>query len=443
MKEQTKIPVSKVARAAKFVRTGAKVGGNYLKHYTKKALDIETSKDDLHNANATDIYNSLSKLKGSALKVAQMMAMDKNLLPNAYQKQFTMAQYSAPPLSYPLVVKTFRDYFDKHPNDIFDSFTSSAVNAASIGQVHQATMAGKKLAVKIQYPGVGDSINSDLKMVKPFAARLFNISQKDLDHYMGEVSGKLLEETDYKLEVRRSMEISKACSHIDGIVFPEYYPKLSAERVITMDWLEGAHLPEFIKTNPDQETRNALGQKLWDFYQYQMHELKMVHADPHPGNFIITHKNELGIIDFGCVKEVPEEFYDAYFRLLYSKTSSKDELLELFHELEFLYDDDSPEEIGFFFNTFSKVIDLIRRPFTVDKFDFSDNSYFKELFDFGQQLTQAEEIRNSRHGRGSKHTLYLNRTFFGLYNLLNELRAEVVTKSTKDRHVSIKAAMAS
>ena len=105
MKEQSKIPTSKVQRAAKFVSTGARVGGNYMKHYAKKVMNPSLSKDELHADNARDIYNSLSELKGSALKVAQMMSIDKNMLPTAYQDKFSMAQYSAPPLSYPLVVK--------------------------------------------------------------------------------------------------------------------------------------------------------------------------------------------------------------------------------------------------------------------------------------------------------------------------------------------------
>src|SRR5690606_27441651 len=113
VKEQESIPVAKVQRAAKFIATGAKVGGNYVKHYAKKMVNPSLDKEELHSNNATDIYNSLSELKGSALKVAQMMSMDKNLLPRAYQDKFTMAQYSAPPLSYPLVVKTFQKYFGK------------------------------------------------------------------------------------------------------------------------------------------------------------------------------------------------------------------------------------------------------------------------------------------------------------------------------------------
>jgi predicted unusual protein kinase regulating ubiquinone biosynthesis (AarF/ABC1/UbiB family) len=101
MKEQQSIPVTKVARSAKFVKTGFQVGGNYIKHYSKKLFNPALSRDELNEDNAEDIYNSLSELKGSALKIAQMLSMDKNILPRAYSDKFTQAQYSAPPLSGP------------------------------------------------------------------------------------------------------------------------------------------------------------------------------------------------------------------------------------------------------------------------------------------------------------------------------------------------------
>jgi predicted unusual protein kinase regulating ubiquinone biosynthesis (AarF/ABC1/UbiB family) len=367
-------------------------------------------------------------LKGSALKVAQMMSMDKNILPRAYQDKFTMAQYSAPPLSYPLVVKTFQKYFGKSPEQIYDTFTRSAVNAASIGQVHQAIQNGKKLAVKIQYPGVADSVSSDLKLVRPFALRLLNMNEKELDHYMAEVEEKLLEETDYVLEVQRSKEISGACSHIEDLVFPTYYENLSSDRIITMDWIEGMHIKEWLETNPSQEQKNRIGQALWDFYHHQVHNLMQVHADPHPGNFIIQNNDKLGIIDFGCVKVIPEDFYKGYFSLIKRELLiNEDELNEIFYGLEFISDKDTAEEKVYFKNIFKDMISLLGKPFHVETFDFADNSYFEQIFQLGDRISNDKMFRKSRQARGSRHGLYINRTYFGIYNLLNQLEANIVT----------------
>ena len=246
MKEFDRIPVSKVQRASKFITTGAKIGSNYLKHYGKRLINGDTNRDELHQDNATDIYNSLSELKGGALKVAQMLSMDRNLLPTAYQQKFAMAQYSAPPLSYPLVVKTFQKYFGKGPTEIFDTFTTKANNAASMGQVHQATLKGKKLAIKVQYPGVGDSVKSDLAMVKPIALTMFKLNPVEYDEFIQEVESRMLEETDYKLELKRSMDLSTKSQHLKNIIFPTYYPAYSSDKILTMDWIEGKPLGEVL-----------------------------------------------------------------------------------------------------------------------------------------------------------------------------------------------------
>ena len=426
--EQGSIPVSKVQRAAKFISTGAKVGGNYVKHYAKKMVNPSLDREELHKDNASDIYNSLSQLKGSALKVAQMMSMDKNLLPRAYQDKFTMAQYSAPPLSYPLVVKTFQQYFQKTPEQLFDTFTRAAVNAASIGQVHQATKGGKTLAVKIQYPGVAQSVTSDLKLVKPIALRILNINAQELDHYMQEVEERLLEETDYHLEVQRSREISEACGHIPNLRFPKYYDALSSERIITMDWIEGKHIKEWMDTQPSQEARNKVGQALWDFYHHQVHNLNQVHADPHPGNFIIQEDGTLGIIDFGCVKVIPKDFYTGYFSLIKKDLLINEaELNQIFYDLEFISDKDTDVEKAFFSAIFSEMISLLGTPFHVEKFDFSDNDFFNQIFQLGDRIANDKMFKKSNQARGSRHGLYVNRTYFGIYNLLNQLQAEVVT----------------
>ncbi|WP_207534299.1 ABC1 kinase family protein [Desertivirga arenae] len=424
-KEQDSIPTSKIERSTQFVKTGFKIGGNYVKHYSKKLFNPDLSKDELNESNAADIYESLSQLKGSALKVAQMLSMDKNILPKAYVNQFSQSQYNAPPLSGPLIVQTFRKYYGKTPDKVFDKFDLKSTNAASIGQVHQAFLGEKKLAVKIQYPGVGDSISSDLKLVKPFAFRLLGMSEKELDVYMREVEERLLEETDYELEVRRSLKFSQACSALENVVFPEYYPELSSKRTITMGWLEGLHLKEYLQTDPSQEERNKIGQALWDFYNFQEHELRAVHADPHPGNFLITPEGKLGIIDFGCIKELPDDFYYPFFSLaLKGALNDKESTLKAFRELEMILPKDSPQQVEFYYENFSEMIALFTRPYTSGIFDFSKTDFFEQIYAYGDRMARMPEFKQAR---GVKHFIYINRTNFGLYNILHELKATVKT----------------
>jgi predicted unusual protein kinase regulating ubiquinone biosynthesis (AarF/ABC1/UbiB family) len=428
MKEQNSIPTSKVARATKFVQTGVKIGGNYLKHNVKKIIDPSISRDELHQDNASDIYSSLSEMKGSALKVTQMLSMDKGMLPRAYREKFAMSQYSAPPLSGPLVMKTFKKHFGKTPQELFDTFEMNASNAASIGQVHKASKDGIDLAVKIQYPGVSESIGSDLKMIRPIAIAMFGLNENDVDRYMGEVAEKLIEETDYHLELKRSVEISEACSHIEGLFFPKYYPEYSCDKILTMDWLKGFHLNEFLKTNPSQEVRNKIGQLLWDFYDFQIHTLRQVHADPHPGNFLMREDGTMGVIDFGCIKVINDEFYDNYFALINFDTLEDEErTIQIFKTLDFITKSDSDKEAKFFTELFKEMIYLLGKPFAVEEFDFADDDYFESVYIYAEKLQNLEELRKSKVARGSQHGLYINRTYFGLYSILNELRAKVTT----------------
>lgn len=427
MKTIDYIPTSKIERASKLVQTGAKIGVNYLKYYGEKMVNSDLTRDKLNEDNAEDIYDGLKSLKGSALKVAQMLSMDKNFLPQAYVEKFSLSQFSVPPLSAPLVLKTFKNNFGKTPNEIFDDFNANSVNAASIGQVHVAHKDGKKLAVKIQYPGVANSISSDLAMVKPIAIRMFNLQGKDSDKYFKEVEDKLIEETNYLLELEQSTEVVTACSKIDNLVFPSYYPEFSSEKIITMDWMTGKHLSEFTKINTDQEAADKIGQALWDFYMYQIHVLKKVHADPHPGNFLVDSDNNLVALDFGCMKKIPMDFYIPYFELIDKKVIND---AALFHnkllELEILRQDDTKEEMAYFTSMFHDLLSLFTKPFQEKTFDFSDEKFFQSIGELGERFSKDTNLKKMNGSRGSKHFIYMNRTFFGLYNLMFDLKAKIV-----------------
>ncbi|MEZ7499917.1 lipopolysaccharide core heptose(II) kinase RfaY [Flavobacterium sp. Arc3] len=424
MKTIDYIPTSKIERATKLVQTGAKVGVNYLKYYGEKIVNSDLTRDKLNENNAEDIYDGLKSLKGSALKVAQMLSMDKSFLPQAYVEKFSLSQFSVPPLSAPLVLKTFKNNLGKTPYEIFDEFNANSVNAASIGQVHSAVKDNKKLAVKIQYPGVANSISSDLALVKPIAIRMFNLQGKDSDKYFKEVEDKLIEETNYLLELKQSQEVVDACKKIDNLVFPEYYPEYSSEKIITMDWMTGVHLSEF--KNSDPIIANKIGQALWDFYMYQIHVLKKVHADPHPGNFLVNDKNELIAIDFGCMKTIPNEFYVPYFELIDPKVIDNKKIFsEKLFELEILRTDDSKEEVDYFTAMFYDLLSLFTKPFQEETFDFSDAVFFESIAKLGERFASDTNLRKMNGNRGSKHFIYMNRTFFGLYNLMFDLKAKI------------------
>ncbi|MCX6854927.1 MAG: AarF/ABC1/UbiB kinase family protein [Verrucomicrobia bacterium] len=317
---QDSIRSTPLSRMVELAGTGARVGLNYLKFYGQRAVSPESAsiglRAGLDEVNAKAVYESFSKLKGGPLKLAQMLSIDENLLPPAYAAQFAQAQYSAPPLSWPLVRRTLEREFNQPVEALFDQFTPEAAHGASIGQVHVAMRNGKKLAVKVQYPGVADSMRSDLRVVKPVALQVLGLREQDITHYFNEVETRLLEETDYVTELQRSQEIAAACACLNGLRFPAFYPDRCSRRVLTMDWMDGLTLDRYAASDAPQMERNRIGQILWDFYMHQIHVLKLFHADPHPGNFLVSSDGQLCVLDFGCTRSITPEFHELQFAFL-------------------------------------------------------------------------------------------------------------------------------
>lgn len=437
--EQESIPASRASRTTALAGAGARVGVNYLKHYGKRAVGGHSDQGALDEANAETVYQAFSKLKGGPLKLAQMLSIDRNLLPEAYRSQFARAQYSAPPLSYPLVVKTFRREFGREPRQIFDTFTESAVNGASIGQVHRASIGDRLFAVKVQYPGVADSLNSDLALVKPVALQIMGLTSAEVEPYFAEVKTRLLEETNYQLELERSVALSKATEgQIDGIRFPAYYPEFSGERVITMDWIEGRQLDRFAREECDQAVKDSVAQAIWDFYHFQIHRLKQFHADPHPGNFLVDRDNRVVVLDFGCTKEIGPDFHRDYFRFLDPALLDDPVAFEQGLEVLGIIDEkDSPRERELITESAREGARLLGRPFAEGEFDFGDEGYMESIFRMGEEQRRSPEFKEMKTARGSADSIYLNRAYFGLYSLMGLLGATIRT----DRDVSDRVGM--
>ncbi|MEO0452539.1 MAG: AarF/ABC1/UbiB kinase family protein [Verrucomicrobiota bacterium] len=426
---QKSITSGKLGRSAQLVGTGAQVGMNYLKHYGKKSIRGEADLDDLHKENAEVVYKTFSELKGGPLKMAQMLSIDQNLLPGPYAQEFSQAQYSAPPLSYPLVVRTFKREFGRSPSELFDEFATEASSGASIGQVHLARKGDHDYAVKVQYPGVATSLKSDLAVVKPIALQIMGVKESDVSQYFQEVEERLFEETDYELELERSQDLSQSCQHIHNLRFPRYYPELSSKRVLTMDWIDGTTLDKFADSDASQEDRDRVGQALWDFYDYQIHELRLFHADPHPGNFLVQGQ-ELWAIDFGCTKQLGDDFYYKNFRFLDpSLTQNQEELEKALNALNVLLPNDTDEERRSLMELIIPTLEVLAKPFRYERFDFGEPGFMDAIYEQGEANRSHPTLKKMSGQRGSRHSVYVNRAYFGLYGLLARLgsRINIVT----------------
>jgi predicted unusual protein kinase regulating ubiquinone biosynthesis (AarF/ABC1/UbiB family) len=265
------------------------------------------------------MFRALNQLKGTALKVSQLLSAHADFLPLAVREELAKGNYQVTPLNRALVHKVFRGEFGQAPEQLFASFDAQACAAASLGQVHYATLAdGERVAVKVQYPGIGASINSDLRMLRSMLETLGPASGMMppaalVDQMMIEVAHKLGEELDYEHEAAQLAWFRERVT-LPGIVIPRPFPEQSSRRVLTMERLDGLHLDQWLATNPDQGARDRAGQLLIDWFFHSLFELGRVHADPHPGNFLFMPDGRLGVLDFGCTQTISPGFLDILAR---------------------------------------------------------------------------------------------------------------------------------
>ena len=418
-------PAGKAARSRIMAKTGLKVGANYARYLAKRTAgqDADEAKRDLHTKNAQDLFREFTKLRGTALKLAQSLSMDTGIVPGEFVEVMTQAQYSVPPMNRALVRQRIRQALGRYPEQLFASFEADAVAAASIGQVHRArTHDGRGVAVKVQYPNVRDTIASDLAIARGIAKRM--VKGRNLDAHFREVEQKLLDETDY-LHEGQNIEFFAELYNDDRIVTPRYLPELSAETVLTMTFVEGEHLDAFLARNPDQADIDRFGQLLWDFVHEQIaSNVCTVHADVHPGNFLFREDGRLGIIDFGCVKTFPQSFRDDFLHVFRAQLDGDEALMrELYVRLEILDPEtQSAAQQDQLFDFFERFGEVLLRPYRAEVFDYGEPSFKRDLNALFKEASTFNEAV------GTHHFIYVNRVLVGLFGVLSMLRARIDTR---------------
>ncbi len=426
-------PSSKFERGKIFAKTGIDIGKNYAKHYLKKSLpkhkENNTSTeqkelDKLHGDNAHKILEEFSRLRGTALKIAQSLSMDQGLLPEEYSKILTQAQYKVSPINKALVRSIIKRELGAYPENLFKHFEPEAFAAASIGQVHHAWLDdGTPLAVKIQYPNVRNTIESDLRLAKLFFKRFL---KGDVDDYFQEIRERLLEETDY-LHEGKEIERFARRYNTDRFATPRWFESHSTEKVLAMSFLEGQHISDFMEQKPPQEERNHFGQLLWDFFHAQIKRGDPIHADAHPGNFLFMPDGRLGVIDYGCVKSFPKNFFYHYLQLLPTHLNHDIEAIkDLYLKLGIIRKDPaSSDKEKRFFEFCRNYANAFASPYQHDHFDFGDPGFKEKINNYARQMPILRETR------GSKHFIYSTRVHLGLYHLLMKLGAQVNTEHSR------------
>ncbi len=413
-------------------KAGVKMGRNYARYLSRRAVGAsrEDARGELHARNAEDLFGELSKLRGTALKMAQGLSMEPGVLPEQFSEILARAQYEVPAMGPALVHRLVTQALGAPPESVFAEFSTRASAAASLGQVHQARLKdGTRVVVKVQYPNVRESVDSDLRLVRGLAGRF--LDKEAIDPYLGEVRDRMMEETDYRLE---GNNIEEFATRFEGsrIVTPRWIPELTTERVLTMTQLDGLHLKEWLATGPTQEQRDQYGQLLWDAIHEQVAGTSLrVHADAHPGNFLFREDGRLGLLDFGCIKTFPLTFRDGLVRLYHARMDAdQDGLLRAYAELEMLPPDMEDDGRTYLLTVLDQLGAIIESLYQPESYDFGADRLLDQFQAIIPQLTGREAYKH-RRPVGSQHFVFVNRLLAGMLSILTQLEARIETRYAK------------
>jgi predicted unusual protein kinase regulating ubiquinone biosynthesis (AarF/ABC1/UbiB family) len=424
MPAKDRLPVSKAARSAKVGRMALELGvqaarkaiqSPFLSVPDKQRLDLDVSKEQ-----GRILFRVFSQMKGVPLKLAQTLSLEAEFLPDEIRTELAKSCYSVPPINRGLVRKILTQALDKPIEEVFPEFDYVPFAAASLGQVHRAVdRNGSVLAVKIQYPGIGSAIQSDLAILKTFSTYL--PLKMDLKGAMAEVEGRLQEELSYLKEAEWTAWFG-ARLRLPGVRIPQVADNLCAENVLTTSMLPGIHLDKWLENRPSQKRRDDMAHRLFGMFLHSVYDLHALHADPNPGNFLIDQDDNVGLLDFGCVKRFDPGFpprLAALMRLVVS--GSGEQALQAFCDNGFITA--TPGRVlGKETNAgLLSMVGWIKRPYQAGRFDFRLAGSF---FEDGRRLG-LEFISRNPAVSFSPEFIFLDRVRYGLYRIFQKLGARV------------------
>jgi len=390
------------------------VGGSYLWQALKRPFQSTTQREatllDTHIRNARRVVERSKELRGAFMKMAQLLSMRQDLFPAEALEVLSVVQSSVPPMPWAKVRRVLTAELGGPPEERFASIEHEAFAAASLGQVHRAELRGGRLVVvKVQYPGVADTVHQDIKnvraLVRVFDAIAHDVMRQDVDskEVVRELEERLAEELDYRREADNVERFRKLLASDHEVIIPRVHRKLSAGRVLTMDRLEGYALQDVMAPGVDQELKDWVGVKLFRLLWRQVLEFGVLHADPHPGNYLVTHHPRIGILDFGSVRVFEPEVRLGYLRMSRGLLAGDDAVAgAAAADLGFIQHGDDPAP-------FVELLRVVCEPILVDR------PYDPRDYDVMERGLRASQITLS-HGlyRAPGHQVFLLRALLGL-----------------------------
>ena len=333
---------SRTGRFLKLAGMTASVAGRYASERVQSAfLSVEQAqakRRQSYTKMADDIVDTLGELKGAVMKLGQIASQTQDFLPKEISEALQRLQKEAPPVDISVIRTQIESELGASPENLFQFFDPVPYAAASIGQVHRAvTKSGLEVVVKVQYPGVDRSCDSDLKQLRLTLklGGLIKMPKASVDALFEEIKERLHEELDYENEARNLRRFREFHQGHEGIIVPTVIDELSSRRVLTLEYVAGDHAQDLRAKGYDQDTINKIGHRLFNMLAQQLFCFQQIHGDPHPGNFAFRKDGTVIIYDFGCVKILKPEIVAAY----------KDAIIASIHE-DYLKVDDAMLRLG-------------------------------------------------------------------------------------------------
>ncbi len=366
---------------------------------------------------AAVMAETLGQLKGAVMKAGQLLSLDaSDFLPPEALDVLAKLQSRAEPVRFEVMAQVLTEDLGDAVSR-FDSLEEVAAASASIGQVHRGRVDGRSVAVKIQYPGIADCIDSDLAALRRVATSWLRVSGRriDLDDTFSELSQILKFESDYRRELENLVRYRKLLATDPRFSVPDVWPDLSSQRVLTMDWVDGQPLHAWIRSEPSAEARLELATKLLDLYCLEFFEWGFVQTDPNHGNFMVGGDGTLMLLDLGAAIEYDVEFRRVYVQLLRAIGSQdRDQILDAGFKFDLL-DAREPEDAR---DAFVELLIQALQPFLPDNQPFHCRDRDYAASSRAAALTFSRSLRFSAPPR---KLLFLHRKLGGIFNLLKRL----------------------
>ncbi|WP_210770620.1 ABC1 kinase family protein [Qaidamihabitans albus] len=379
---------------------------------------------------AEQLFEVLGTLKGGAMKFGQALSVFEAAVPDElaapYREALTKLQTAAPPMPPRQTRRVLAEQLGRSWADRFARFDDEPAAAASIGQVHRAVWHdGREVAVKVQYPGADEALHSDLRQLQRFS-RLFQALAPgtDVKPLLSELAARMNEELDYRTEAANQRGFARAFDGDDQVLIPKVVA--SAPKVIVTEWVDGTPLATIIKEGAVDQ-RNEAGRLLAEFHYSSPARARLLHSDPHPGNFMLLNDGRMCVIDFGAVARLPQgapPMLGVIMRLALEGRST--ELLDALRAEGFVRPDSELDAD----DVYTYLLPLIA-PLTSDRFHFTRRWAQKQALRMGD--TRNQDFHTGRSLNLPPNWLLIHRVTAGAVGILCQLDAELALRSIVER----------